>query len=75
MTGPEHYLEAERLLDVAKTAVGEQRMGCLLAGQIHAALAQAAATALNDNEPGMPVDDLNQWRDAVGTNLQKGAAR
>lgn len=71
MTGPEHYREAERLLrDQYRTERS------VTEAQAHATLALAAATALNDHGTeidggGMPLDDLNEWRKTVGTNLQK----
>lgn len=78
MTGPEHYKRAEGLLDQLRrahasvgTTVNVDKAAVLLAeAQVHATLALAAASALNDNEPGLPVDDFNEWREAVGTNLQ-----
>jgi hypothetical protein len=57
MTGPEHYREAERLLDLATNNDGDFSMtgeftAALVAGaQVHATLALAAATALIDETP------------------------
>ena len=51
MTGPEHYREAERLLGDASRADGIIVMPnpqALAAAQVHATLALAAATAVND---------------------------
>lgn len=53
MTGPEHYVEAERLLlqvaDVVSlnysAQTGEQKADVLSAAQVHATLALTAATA------------------------------
>lgn len=52
MTGPEHYREAERLLDVAESTYWEGpdsrvefAQASLAAAQVHAMLALAAATA------------------------------
>lgn len=46
MTGPEHYLEAERLARAAsETQSIEQAHYLALRGQLHATLADAAATA------------------------------
>lgn len=65
MTGPEHYQEAERL--VAGILEGRydesERPGSemLAIAQVHATLAQAAATALHG------VTDQRQWFDAMGT--------
>jgi hypothetical protein len=64
MTGPEHYLAAERLLEeiqehpsssINKT---ESLMG---QAQVHATLALAAATALGS--------DNREWTDVAGTKL------
>lgn len=94
MTGPEHFREAERLTDQANSWANADmgwkahlsseeriahRMADLADAQVHATLALAAATALNDygteaDGGGMPLDDLNQWRETVGINLQKKAS-
>jgi hypothetical protein len=80
MTGPEHYQEAERLLQGFKNhhgaiTVEDGTAEVFAAAQVHATLALAAATALNDNDPGLPVADLKEWREAVGTNIEKGTGR
>jgi hypothetical protein len=67
MTGPEHYLEAERLLTLC---AGPQRgteldKTCTAAAQVHALLALAAATALT--HPG--VYPTTAWLDAAGEKL------
>ncbi|NGO76776.1 hypothetical protein G6045_14030 [Streptomyces sp. YC504] len=70
MTGPEHYLEAEELLDFASGF----ETGSLIAtdaiarAQVHAALAHTAATALADAGAGegMPMEDYKAWRAAAG---------
>jgi hypothetical protein len=66
MTGPEHYREAESDRDAAARASDKGRqddaMFWLLSAQVHAALAQAAATALRLHytpEDGNP--DLRAW--------------
>lgn len=49
MNGPEHYREAERLLEVAAEDANigsEEERYSLAAAQVHATLAQADATAL-----------------------------
>lgn len=46
MTGPEHYAEAERLLEqVASTPADDGTRDVLAAAQVHATLALTAATA------------------------------
>lgn len=66
MTGPEHYREAERLIEEANHVGHEdpQRgVGIIAAAQVHATLAFAAATVtgLNDH----PACDWDEWRPAV----------
>jgi hypothetical protein len=73
MTGPEHYREAERLLHRAADYEGEPSTAHIQKGQLaqaHAALALAAATALNDHEGGMTAADWNAWRDVAGTKAE-----
>jgi len=80
MTGPEHYREAEELAKRAdewpdadygwKAALSTEeriarRAGDLAAAQVHATLALAAATALNDGENGMQHPDWADWRAAA----------
>ncbi|MCC9154881.1 hypothetical protein LZP81_30925 [Streptomyces parvulus] len=69
-TGPDHYREAERLLDQAHHYIygdgADPVTGAALASEAigHALLANAAATALNDHAPdngGMPLEDYNAW--------------
>lgn len=78
MTGPEHYREAERLLEAAKAdwrdassdhvaaALAESRvLVALTAAQVHAKLALAAATAI----PAVVAyygDDQNTTREWAG---------
>lgn len=82
MTGPEHYREAERLLDMAHHhSYGDGAdpvTGAALAAeaQAHATLALAAATAQSapvegDPDAGMPAEDAEAW-DAVCGSLPKG---
>jgi hypothetical protein len=67
-TGPEHYLEAERLAERAgslnpRNAEAREEMAVLASlALVHAQLAGAAATALNrpDGE-GMVRDDYREW--------------
>lgn len=53
MTGPDHYREAERLLDEA-TSRGDfnpRAQWCLELAKLHTALAHVAATALTADRP------------------------
>jgi hypothetical protein len=63
MTGPEHYLEAQRLLNVvAGGAADWEPMAA--AAQVHATLALAAATAL-------PAGDYEAWRSAAAGEVTR----
>jgi hypothetical protein len=69
MTGPEHYREAERLVEEANRVGHEdpaRGSGILAAAQVHATLADAAATALNDADAGTPMPEWHNWRVAAG---------
>jgi hypothetical protein len=64
MTGPEHYREAEHILDNSLDGHG---MGLrrdpaerFAEAQVHATLALAAATAISHNGE-MPVNDSDAW--------------
>jgi len=83
-TGPQHYRQAERLAEQADAWMNAdtgwkahlstderiaRRNADLLAGLLHAVLADAAATALNDHshsEGGMPLEDYDAWVKAAG---------
>lgn len=67
-TGPEHYLCAEEFLDRAVHMVtgGDMERYCLAAAQVHATLALAAATAINDPDGGQPTADADDWHHTVG---------
>jgi len=70
MTGPEHYCEAERHARMsAETFNDEPGFSAWHQGQaqVHATLALAAATAMNDTDGGMAVADWKAWRAAAGT--------
>lgn len=74
MTGPEHFSEAEALIQQARTAehYDTTAIGLALAeAQVHATLALAAATALsapvNDEHPGFTVEEWDAWFAAAGT--------
>ena len=87
MTGPEHYLEAERLLaelkrarcSVTKTVSPQTVQNLLAEAQVHATLALAAATALGlpaghtENWAAMPDADARAWGKAAGE--QQGGGR
>ena len=70
MTGPEHYREAERLIEEAKFASDEPEntiwtfAEAAQAAQVHATLALAAATAL-----GNPVD-RQAWAHTADMRLE-----
>ena len=72
MTGPEHYREAERIL--TEVSAGEldasvlDRDQLLIAAQVHAMLASAAATAVSSSAL-----DGRAWADVAGTKLSGGA--
>jgi hypothetical protein len=65
-TGPEHYRRAEELLLHAYEAEPRcpEESSALAAAQVHATLALAAATALNDFEGGMSSAELSEWHEA-----------
>jgi hypothetical protein len=63
MTGPDHYREAERLLDEA-TARGDfnpRAQWCLELAKLHTALAHVAATALTCDGP--------EWAEVAGSRF------
>ncbi|MER7126688.1 hypothetical protein [Micrococcus luteus] len=72
MTGADHYREAEQLLEVAGKVVrlsdgSSPEVALLLAeAQVHATLALAAATALNDAEGGLSRPDWEAWKATAG---------
>lgn len=83
MTGPEHYRQAERLIEQADewpdadlgwkgdlTAAERiaRRDSDLAAAQVHATLALAAATGLNDAYCGKPDHDHRAWLDVARTS-------
>jgi len=81
MTGPEHYREAEEALRAStwqrqrwgELADGSDESAAALdaaawemrRAQVHATLALAAATAMNDSSGGMSVPDWDAWRSAA----------
>ncbi len=63
MNGPDHYREAEKLLDEA-TSGGDfnpRAQWCLELAKLHTALAHVAATALTS--------DGREWAEVVGSGL------
>ena len=90
MTGPEHYQAAERLATTAAGVMDfdhgfysgmsteerlQRRLALTAEAQVHATLALAAATALNDTDPqhgGMPVRDWDAWRAVASLNPPPG---
>jgi hypothetical protein len=72
MTGPEHYREAERLLDTATDNDGDiqtddgMTANILTAAQVHATLALAAATAI-PLVPAHVLAEMKAWSDVAGT--------
>lgn len=80
MTGPEHYARAEQLLREVRDGhqEGTDVAAILAAAQAHASLAQAAATALNDNAAdagGLPLEDFTAWAEAAGVWKPKAKAQ
>lgn len=81
MTGPEHYREAERLLDIATNDnwSREARTEAVPLAQVHATLALAAATALLGAfsaaclEDGIEDDTLTEWYEAASEIPSGGA--
>lgn len=76
MNGPEHYVEAERLLavvDNGQAADTDLATSELLAmAQVNATLALAAATALQDHpEIGIYTHDRDAWHDAAGVRSEE----
>jgi hypothetical protein len=75
MSGPEHYLEAERLIQIIEDGNAIDTMLTIpeLIGmaQVHATLAEAAATALVANED-PPPSDAHAWWLVAGTKPSKG---
>jgi hypothetical protein len=68
MNGPDHYREAERLLEEAESGYecSFKAMWCLELAKLHAALAQVAATALNS--------DSREWVEVAGCKFSTDSA-
>jgi hypothetical protein len=81
MTGPEHYIRAEQLLREVRDGhqEGTDVAAIIAAAQVHATLAQAAATALYTQEDGegggQPMHDYNAWMKAASAHPQTGEAK
>jgi hypothetical protein len=70
VTGPEHYREAERIVRrVADASTSTVAVRWAAEAQVHATLALAAATALNDADEGMALDDHHAWRMAASAEF------
>lgn len=82
-TGTEHYLAAEHLTEQAGGVMNyehgiyssmntgerlQNRAAFLAEAQVHATLALAAATALNDADGGLGAKDHEAWREAASAN-------
>jgi hypothetical protein len=61
-TGPEHFLEAERLLTVAMTCADwEERRDCVRAAGVHAQLAQVAASVVRVSGGVQETANASEW--------------
>ena len=68
MNGPDHYREAERLLEEAESCgeSGSRALWWLELAKLHTALAQVAATALNS--------DGREWVEVAGRKFTTSLA-
>lgn len=69
MTGPEHYTAAERIIREATDilAEGAPAADLIAVAQVHATLANAAATAMcGYAEDGLPAADFHAWDKVAG---------
>ena len=77
MTGPEHYRRAEQMVDgidqLDSSSKSHQPLISLLLAeaQVHATLATAAATALNDAGGGLGVPDYDAWHDVASLSRSR----
>lgn len=74
MTGPGHYTSAEQWLYKAQhegaRGDAETAESCAAIAQVHATLALAAATAMNDGSGGMGAYDWDAWREAASVGWE-----
>jgi len=73
MTGPEHYIRAEQLLREVRDGhqEGTDVAAIIAAAQVHATLADAAASALSEpgrSAPRALIPDLNAWAAVAATS-------
>ncbi|MFF9097592.1 hypothetical protein ACF1AX_31275 [Streptomyces sp. NPDC014802] len=79
-TGPEHYRQAEELLDLANTydhdSAPASAERCRKDALVHALLANAAATALSTPDRSVPPRVSRyawaEWQQAAGVQLPEG---
>nr|WP_119589208.1 hypothetical protein [Streptomyces scabiei] len=80
-TGPEHYDQAEKLLEESATALHPSDAARIIAeAQVHATLALAAATAMSapveGSEAGMGSPEFAAWYEIAGVKPEsKGGER
>lgn len=83
MTGPEHYRAAEGLPTAATTRIGgddrnewlhtpDRRAELAAQAQVHATLADAAATAMSGGPAGLIMADWDAWLDAASAHVRPG---
>lgn len=82
MTGPEHYIEGERLLAESRTILRNNDETCPEADRMiaeataHFLAAQVAATAMqaavDGSEPGMGSGEFAAWYQAAGVKPKRG---
>jgi hypothetical protein len=70
MNGPEHYQKAQQYLEKAAGSLHSDYDGYVARAQVHATLALAAATAINDYPEGAPLADVAAWRAVAGVKAQ-----
>jgi hypothetical protein len=67
VSGPEHYLEAERLLEEAWKAQGQARVELLTAADAHATLAHAAASVVRVSGGCQETLNVSGWTQVLTT--------